>query len=457
MSLLIGLLLFFLSGLIFEFWLVGLFGLGFYALLNVVFLNLIVLILFYKLFSTDIRKLPLFVLSFVFLTGYFFKNYYAYIYLSGGGGFSDLYPEWDILSASYVEHAFFWVSVFCFFIVICAYFVEVKVPLFRGGGDVRVRRVWSILLITLCVFLAFSWVRGNLGIGIMGKEVVRLPLNFDTVIFRFQENVAPAIFLLMAWVAMQSGNRFLMGWSLFFLLVNFVILSFLSGSKSGLIYFMLYTFFFFVLSGTLTKKRLLAFLPLAFIVVVFYAYLSEVRVGLIEGQGLLDACQYGLNQFSEKDFGEVVSSTLGRIVNRVIGVDGVWYYYSFIDFNGDELYSRIGRLLEMGPSLFYTSEVVGVERVADFRSPGLLGVFLLAVGPIGAFLVTPLYVFLVFMVWNYLVGLRCSIPILAVYSVFVLQMTSEGTFHISDIVMFIIVVMIMRFLSSMVVAWAGRN
>jgi hypothetical protein len=252
----------------------------------------------------------------------------------------------------------------------------------RSPDRVEPRYVWRLIAACAVASLVLAFLRFVLDIGVLGRETVHLPWRFDTVIFRSQSHLLPALFLYALWAAERAGRSRLAiaAGAAFF--GHQVVVSLLSTSKSGLVWFALPVLFLWLCDRGLTRRRLAFVGAVLAAVIVGYPVVTALRQARVQTPGVQsagDVAHTVAHLLATQPPTVMAQETARRLIVRVNGAAGVWFTLSAA--------AREGGLDRLWPDRrvplirYYTRDICGVTRPGDFRQPGLVAAFLLAGGP----------------------------------------------------------------------------
>lgn len=386
------------------------------------------------------NPLLLYLFLITFGLGYLYKSIYTLFVLDAGGKIQSIYAEWWFLTRANIEDGFFFISIFMLFFAFPIFVLKIESPKVKKiivFNKKMVSYCKLTLFLCLSMILILAILRIKLNIGIMGKVDTNHSV-FHTLIFRTQEMIIPGTLVFLMWVFHESKVAKYYVAACIILLIHYVSLSLLSGSKSGIIFFVFLIFCFWYLQGILTKRKLVFIGIAAIFIALSYSYFTFLRSFLIQGYGHNEAVVLAIEKLGAANKLELMGESFFRIAARIIGAEGVWYYLNFIESNAATYLSMLEIVSQKGLSLFFTQDLVGVTRQGDFRSPGLIAMSLIFFGQVGFALFASLCCITIVKCWNMLCKSYLSVPILVNYSVFILNWMSEGTFHIPDIIVFII-------------------
>ena len=295
---------------------------------------------------------------------------------------------------------------------------------------------WVVGLVStaLAVGVSCGVVQYVLGIGVMGMETARrLPLLLDSVVIHSRLDLAPALVYLAIWLSDRSEDGRHRALPLAALVVLGLMDGALSTSRGSLLKLALPLLFLWLLTGRLTRRRF-QFLALAVgLTILLHPVISALRSARMNASGPWEAVASAVTAAWLEDPTGSLSTNGQRIVERVTGAEGVWFSVSDMPV-GIDLKRLAGHFTGDSLTVYYTKEVVGVTRAADFRSPGLVGFSMLIGGWQGAVILPFLVVLGVRAVWWPLGRLRSSPVALSLWTMAMFLVVMEGTFAVSGVV-----------------------
>jgi hypothetical protein len=225
------------------------------------------------------------------------------------------------------------------------------------------------------VLLYFRVIAG----AVMGLEPPNVPWYRGTLVYRAQQYIVPALFLLVLTASMDNGSKLLRWYSLFGLFFSMLIGSLVAGSKAGVFfYFLLIGLYYWNLSGrSPVKPKWILAIP--FLVFAFIGG-NEIRSRAITGGSSAEWIKLASGNFIEPAL-----DTLFQIYARLTGIEGLAIYCSVADCYELQV-SNLNTFIAGAIGEFYTREIVGITNAFDFRAPGLVGGAVIGLGAVGGFL-----------------------------------------------------------------------
>lgn len=320
---------------------------------------------------------------------------------------------------------------------------------FRAGiAGFDTRRLGRLILSTGTAMLGLTLLRAAFGVGVHGLEGASaadvLPFRLGTFIVRGEEVLATVAFLCI-WAADASGRRGLLALAIGTAALNTLAISVVTTSRSALLGLALPIGFLWLVSGRLTRGRMLVIGGFGATFLAVFPFLDALRYARVANVGDLGA-SIALARTIVGDFGVInsIALALAAFVFRIIGADGIWMSAGLLDFS----FSRLHRIL-FSDSLvgYYTTTVVGTLQERTFRSPGLVGAFVLLGGTLAVVPLVWTTVWALRRTWGWLGRLECAPAALALGAMFVFGLVNEGTFYPQNIIGFFVSVVICNWLT----------
>lgn len=371
----------------------------------------------------------------LFVVGYFAKSFFAAVWLTREGSLEALNPEWSRFTMDDIAVGYE-VTCLAFLAFVANLPWSSRTKAVLAQPDVSAQRTRVSLVVLAIAALLLLGLRAALGIGVMGLDSSGLPLGVDTLLFRAQSSLIPALLLVVMWAGERTGRRAESNLAALALAVHLAAVAAVAASKAGLIYLALYVVGLWVACDRLSRARQLLLLLLGFLAVFTFGLGAELRTLRIEGLTLSEAAK------AMADTGESFSivsirNGLRAIFLRITGVDGIWFVIGDPVWSAATFQERISAVWHGSIVELYTRQIVGVTWLQDFRAPGFVGAFVLLLGVPGLLLNLLLGPALSFL-WV-LIGRLPGTPALAAFSAaFVLQMLMDGTFRWQDFVVFFV-------------------
>lgn len=395
--------------------------------------TLVGLALALRLPRLDARSLWIWIVLGLFAVGYFGKTFYAATWLDGHGDLSDLNPEWGAFSDADLLRSYEVVSA-AFLVFAAGLLFTARPTALDEAPPYRRSRVRSAIAGIAVVVLALTLLRGALGIGVMGLETEGLPFGIDTIIFRAQSSLIPALLLVLMWAGERNEDTLSSALAILVLGLHLVAIAAVSASKAGLIHFAAYVLFLWIVSNRLTPKRELLLALIGVAAIGFYVVGAEFRVLRVDGLSFSEALET-VWSVEDAPFADLSNEGLRAIFLRISGAEGTWFVLSDLAGSAASMIDRLAAVWSTSIRDVYTRQIVGVTWLQDFRAPGFIGALLLVFGLAGVglcLLIGPLVSF----AWR-LVGHFPAAPAqLAFSAVFLLQTLMEGIFQWQDLAVF---------------------
>jgi hypothetical protein len=395
---------------------------------------------------------------FVFLVGYFIKFVVLLEVIDPPRGeVQARFPELVWVDLDTMVQAYFWATLA--FVIFCVISWLLLGPIKRWAAGItlpplRVRsteRVLLVLLIGFTLIVVSDALKVVLGIGVMGAEAQRLPLGLDTLIFRLRSDLLPAVLLLC--IACLDGQRprwyWLAGMTL--LLIAAVASSVVSTSRGALLTSVLPVVFVWLVAQRFTRGRQWFFGIIMVLTVIAFPFISALRYIQITNPGTSDLSSNvsrALNITQGADQGELFNMAFSRLATRTGGMDGLLHvtrYDEYSDLQRSPGWLWYLLVTETLP-IYHTREVVAITTPGDFRAPGFVGAFILMASPVGALLLTALFVVAMGLLWRWLWGLRTASVALALCAQYILGFASEGLMQWQQVVALAVAIWICEWL-----------
>lgn len=330
-------------------------------------------------------------LGFAFVTSiltisYVFKGFLLVVSIHLGMEMAEFNPDWAPIRLNVAYNAlFFSMALLIFNLVLLRVLLREKYIDFEHLSKPT---GFSIILVGASIILAVLVLYMRVSAGaVMGMEPPDIPWYRGTLVYRAQQYLVPALFLLALNLSLHLGSNVLRNFSILGFFVFMVIGSGISGSKAGVFFYFLFIGLFYWLYRGGIKFNFKLVLAAALLLIFSFIAGNQVRTYLITGASS--------NEWIELMSGNVVTPVLlsaMHIFARLTGIEGMAIYCSvfdcgLLDFSNIEVFLS-GRVGE-----FYTRDVIGVVNPFDFRAPGLVGGAVIGLGYIGAFLFVLLFTF----------------------------------------------------------------
>lgn len=324
--------------------------------------------------------------AFILAISYVFKGLLLVASIHLGMEMAEFSPDWAPIRLDVAYGAlFFSVVLLIFNIVLLKVLLREKYIEFEHSSK---STGFSIFLVGASIILAVLVLYMRVLAGaVMGMEPPDIPWYRGTLVYRAQQYLVPALFLLVLNLSLRLGSNVLRNFSILGFFVFMVIGSGISGSKAGVFFYFLFIgLFYWIYRGGFKFNFTLVFVAAILLIFSFIAG-NQVRSYLLTG--------VSSNEWIELMSGNVVTPTLQstlHIFMRLTGIEGMAIYCSvftcgLFDFSNLEVFLE-GRVGE-----FYTRDIIGVVNPFDFRAPGLVGGAVIGLGYIGAFLFVLLFTF----------------------------------------------------------------
>ena len=253
--------------------------------------------------------------------------------------------------------------------------------------NVNGKSVIRLLVFTICLCIFLMYTQIQLGLGFVSgseRQMVQLPYRLAGLIMTIYNGIIPLLFLVAVWLSdtkrTVSLNRLAITLYLFF----GIAAGLLSTSKASLLSVVISLGFLWLLTGTLTKKRLLLIGIMIPLIIQFNSFLTVNRILRSDlGSGIFETMITAVNYFISQvidlpgyeDAFQRTITYLGPVM-RINGADSL---LNILNYNPSFSFKRIGQLLFESTSAvndLYSTDVLGynIDRDVAF-SPSLLGYF----------------------------------------------------------------------------------
>jgi hypothetical protein len=346
-------------------------------------------------------------------------------------------PEWRwVTAADLADGVYWWAAAFACFCLVAGPAVEWwPARTMEDPGAVYLARARTLLFALVATSLVLQATRVHLDIGIMGiVQEHRLPFRLDTLLFRSQSTLVPALLLLTVWVFDTTRTRGLWLAAVGALLLHFVMLSLIMTSRAGLVNFALLLVLLWAVTRRLPKRAIILASVGVPALLLFIPFMTAVRAArLTAGEGAAEALVSAVQAFGEADIAGTALRTMLHVQVRVTGADGVWFVQRRVLKAGLSDFPS-GIPIEGPVGLFYTRDVTEITIAGDFRSPGIVGSLMLMGGIWGPTLLFALFVGAVGVWWRALLYLRTGPVAMAVSGAILTVFVMEGLWQVPDLV-----------------------
>lgn len=382
----------------------------------------------------DSNTLWVWLLLALFAIGYFAKGFFAATWLAREGSLEQLNPEWARFTMEDIVVGYE-VTCLAFLGFVASLRWSLRPSASPAETTINVQRARVSLVMLAIAALVLAALRTALAVGVMGVENDELPLGIDTVLFRAQSLLIPALLLVVMWSGERSGRPLESNLAAIVLGVHLSAVAAVAASKAGLMYFALYVVGLWIACGRLTRARTSLLVLLGILAVLAFVVSAELRTLRVEGWSLPEAVKLAMADVGAASSIASIHDGLQAIFLRVIGADGIWFVMSDAVWSVAPLPERLSAVWHASIVELYTRDIVGVTWLQDFRAPGFVGAFMLVFGAPGlllCLLVGPA----VSILWA-LIGRAPGAAALAAFSAtFVMQTFMDGTFRWQDFAAF---------------------
>jgi hypothetical protein len=287
------------------------------------------------------------------------------------------------------------------------------------------RVVWLAVGLFVC-YLVGTLLALSLGVGLLGAETEHLPFRLNTLITRSLMDFIPALMVLCLFLLDAPRTRKEWWLCLGLIAAAAAVYTLATTSRGGIIRFIVPVVFVWLLTNTMTRTRM-AICGLAVVTVIAsLQFVTMIRVvRMYESADLQTAISEAAQRMDETDQRDSLLFSLAHLGRRIGNAEGTWFALKHASERPvrDPLSAMT---VERSLVEYYTQTVVQVAAAGDYRTPGLLGGFMLLAGMPGLVLFTPLFVITVWLMWMGLATLRAWPAVLAVLGYAVLTVASEA-------------------------------
>lgn len=279
-------------------------------------------------------------------------------------------------------------------------------------------RLRNLLVVSFIASIVLSGIREIAGIRILGTEVlgetyVRLPFHLEQVVLRLQEDIVPAILLLIVWLANRQGHRWLSHLAIIALLAHYVILSIITTSRSGLVVFSILLLFLWLLSKSLTKQKLFLIIGSVLLTIVLFfplmSYSRYYRSGQNETalNSIVSAYDF-LALSGNWNWRDQTIFMAQRVIFRTVGAEGVWFAQHAIGSYPVEGLLDIRGANFPRINTYYTLAVYKSPNIREQAQAGFVGAGLLLGGAVGVVGLWTGFLLLGSLLWGWFSHLRTA-------------------------------------------------
>jgi hypothetical protein len=317
----------------------------------------------------------IFLRSFLFIVsfGYLFKFFEINYFINNNIFIGDSLPEWQFINSYALDSSFFITAVFLLI------FAAILIFAHRTSPKISTSSVYDIspklyLFITL-IMVIFLLIRVQYG-AVMGRESANLPWYAGTLLYRTQTDLMPGLYVLMMYAFYMSNQRPMYYLTMATLFILQLLIAVLSGSKSGVIFFIFVMICYWEIIGYKHYRKLKILLPLVILAMAAFVIGSQVRSIALLGTN----SQYIVDLMDGRLLYLLIDVSTA-IANRFPGQEAL----ALACLHGCDPQFFDGvlpaeRFLSGDIAAYYTRDVVGVTSLTDFRSPGFLGGAVMATG-----------------------------------------------------------------------------
>lgn len=356
------------------------------------------------------REIHLWIIFILFVIGYFIKFYVlCYFKLDDSSDYLDINNplEKNLLDhADLIIHYYETITIvfFVFALLIAVLttvgnFSTIRYKAYKltvPRITIREFKVKWLLAFSIACFLVLIYLQLTLGLGFVSaadRQVSQLPYHLAGIIMTIYLGVIPLLLLMTVWLADVIRSNYLAKLTVGSYLLFGIVAGVLSTSKAPLFNVLISLAVLWLVTGTLTRKRLLLLLSLVPFIAIFNGFLSINRImrsanpdlGIFEIMGMtgrfLLSIDTTLSGYEEPV--QQATSYLGLIM-RISGADSLMNIINYAPaFSLDRSWYLLFESPDTIPTL-YAQDVLG--RYYDTGvafSPSLLGYFEFVFGNVG--------------------------------------------------------------------------
>jgi hypothetical protein len=396
------------------------------------------------------RTLWAWVILYVFVAGYYLKNY-----LIATPPFHDRYLYYLVVaSESTMVEAYYYFSISfalaCITMWIC---LRLRGPSANREHPQAFRRprlpreiAWVVTAAVLAsiVVNVIIW---RTGMGVMGSTWARWPLLLDSLVLRIKSDLVPAILLLATWACGLTGRRLAAIVCTVLFVLHMSIGTIVSASRGGISYSALALILLWAISGRISGRRLAVFAGMVAASVFLFPYLSSLRA-MSTGQrySRTEGLSAAMEVYGDASTLDTVGFGAANQLARTSGVDCLWVILPDVP-SAPSLDRTRKVLITNGLANYVTRELYGIKSAGDYRAASLVGAFLVIGGPFVLIILSVLYPLGVYVLWDRIGQLASGPPCLVWFGLFLLGQTGEGTFRTSSWFAFGLTIVICEFLA----------
>jgi hypothetical protein len=384
-------------------------------------------------------------LSALFLTGYLIKAFYMWDIVGNTSLLINITLDWVKLSKSDVEAAHTYsmlgiIAALAGSALVTNIRVKLVVPRYEWRS-VDSRIYLPVIFSAFLVSFALSVIQIIFGINVMGIGSDQLPQYISTPLNRLKLDIVPAILVLGYWISSleeSPKNRRIT-------LVLLILLGLLDGisraSRASAVPYLLPIAFLWFITGQFKLRRVFLMAAVIFIVGLAFPLVSTYRGLLINKYSTSSAILKIIDDPIKSYDSQRVWDPFVRIATRMTGVDSVAL---ILPYAPQGSVFRIGDFFGNRAIKFFTEEIVGIRGANDFRSPGLIGTYMLAFGTTGYLIAMFLLPFLLWFVSRLLSGLAAAPVLLSLFFSELLFGLSENPLEINNWISFALTVYLLQ-------------
>jgi hypothetical protein len=387
-------------------------------------------------------------LSALFLTGYLIKSFYMWGIVGNTSLLINVSLDWVRLSKSDVEtaHTYSMLGIIAA-LAGSALITNIRVKLVMPRYEwkkVRQRMYLPVIVGAFAVSFALSIVQIVFGINVMGIGSNQLPQYISTPLNRIKLDIIPAILVLGYWISSMEENPKNRRITIILLILLGLLDGISRASRASAVPYLLPVAFLWFITGQFKLRRVLLMTAVVFIVGLTFPIISTYRGLLINKYSTSSAILKIIDDPIGSYDNQQVWDPFVRMATRMTGVDSVAL---ILPYAPQGSVFRVGDFFGNRAIKFFTEEIVGIKSANDFRSPGLIGTYMLAFGTTGYLIAMFLLPFLLWFISRLLSGLAAAPVLLSLFFSELLFGLSENPLEINNWISFSLTVYLLQWLT----------
>jgi hypothetical protein len=393
------------------------------------------------------RTLWVWLLLFVLLQGYLYKTIWVAGMVDREEVMIIYFPELLWLTPEVVMEGYHWMTVGYLIICVVSWLaLGARLPTAAGAlpmvSPAAARRVvWLAVGLFVC-YLVGTLLALSLGVGLLGAETQHLPFRLNTLISRSLMDFIPALMVLCLFMLDTLRTRKQWWLCLALIAAAATVYTLATTSRGGIIRFIVPVLFLWLLTNRMTRSRVAIFGIAAVLVITSLQFISTVRlVRTYESADLPTAVIEAAQRLETTSQSDSTLFSLAHLARRIGNAEGTWF--ALKDRSERPVRAPVSEMIiERSIIDYYTESIVRVANPGDYRTPGLLGAFILVADLPGLLIFTALSVVVLTAFWHLFSRLQTSPPVLAVYSYTILTVASEGIFLLQNFVTILLITLL---------------